>query len=423
MKLFQKKPPTRTPCSDTRFSRQFQAKAANLMLVQASGTGSFALSQEDRKMKSRFPLRTIRLTMAFSAALLALPLLASAEGLPRPEQYAQSHDYEGQTLAIVGNESLVDIEGDLAFHKGTFPQESWFVVSNLTADNGDSIGLQVHFLAKTPGGKQTVVAVNVGLINERTGAYKSYEQIYPLKDCMLGTEGMNVRTPEGSMVGDTRSMRIKTEFDGALINLDIKNLKPALVNNAQGRIGFFKGIEQYEYAFTNMPTSGKVTIDGTEYKVDGISWFDRQYGQSTPSDAYEKNQWVWFNPQLDNGVSLSIWQIYELDDNRMIIQTTASMPDGSQLVAFSDPVVMSGFWQSPETGKRFPTEFDMTIPSLDAKLHFSVPVKEQEVLLGELSRKILRSDSKYEGKMIASGTMRGEEVHGEGYVELVGRWK
>lgn len=362
-------------------------------------------------------------SLAIATAFIFSPLTVTAKELPRPSVYSQVHEYESEKLTIVGNQSLLDVERDLAFHSGQFPQESWFVVSNLTADNGDSIGLQVHFLAKTPEGKGTFLAINVGLINETTGAYKSYEQIYPLKDGMLDKDGFDVKTPEGYMKGNSKHIKVVTNFEGTSIDLNIENLKPALVNNAQGQIRYFKGIDQFEYAFTNMVTKGSVTMDGKNYTISGISWFDRQYGSSTPSDAYEKNQWVWFNPQFDNGMSMSIWQIYELDTDKMIIQTTVSMKDGSQLVAFSDPVKMTDYWVSPTTGKRFPTEFDMNIPSIDAKLHFSVPVKEQEVLLGELSKKLLKSDSKYEGKMVATGSILNKQVTGEGYVELVGRWK
>ncbi|WP_319413647.1 lipocalin-like domain-containing protein [uncultured Cohaesibacter sp.] len=369
------------------------------------------------QVKKLLPLGAIALSAIFCATT------AFALEIPRPDTVARSMTYDDMQLTVRGNESLVDVTQDLYFHGGTHPNESWFTTSNLTAKSGDSIGLQTHFIGKLLPNGATILAVNFGIINETTGAYKSYEQIYQMKDATLSQDSFLVKSPEGSMSGDEESIHVLASFDDVKIDLNLKNVRPPLINNAQGKISFFDGLDQYEYAFTAMETSGQIDIGANSYDVSGISWFDRQFGEATPLTAYSKDQWVWFNPQLDNGVSLSIWQIYQFDKKEIRLQATAALANGSQVVAFIDPIEMSDYWVSPVTGKRFPTQFDVSIPELDSKMHFEIPYKAQEILSGELSRKVVNSVSKYEGKMIVSGSMFGEAVKGEGYVELVGRWK
>ncbi|WP_319413648.1 lipocalin-like domain-containing protein [uncultured Cohaesibacter sp.] len=364
----------------------------------------------------------------FSIGLITLSAAIRSEAslateIPRPSTVVNSLAYDDMVLTIRGNESLVDVSRDLNFHGGIHTNESWFTTSNLTSGTGDSIGLQTHFIAKRLPSGDTVLLVNFGLVNERTKAYRGYDQIYNMNDATISQDAFMVKSPEGSMSGDINSIQIKASFDDVDIDLDLKNVRPPLINEAQGKIGFFDDLEQYEYAFTAMQTTGRIVMGPDKYDVSGISWFDRQYGAATPLTAYSRDQWAWFNPQLDNGASLSISQMYEFEKKEVRMQVTAALANGSQVVAVIDPIQMSDYWVSPDTGKRFPTQFDVSIPELSAKLHFDVPYKAQEILTGELARKMVKSLSKYEGKMIVSGTMFGKTVKGEGYVELVGRWK
>lgn len=77
---------------------------------------------------------------------------------------------------------------------------------------------------------------------------------------------------------------------------------------------------------------------------------------------------------------------------------------------------MSDFWTNPKIGKRYPTHFELTFSGLVAHIVVDVPYKPQEILSARSGM------SKYEGLMIVTGTLRGQSVTGEGYVEMVGRW-
>ncbi|WP_042298079.1 lipocalin family protein [Paraburkholderia bannensis] len=348
---------------------------------------------------------------------------SNSKELIRPGEFEKTLDYNGQSLRICGNASLVDVVTDLRFHKGKYAEESWFTVSNLTALNGDTIGLQVHFFVKSPSDAPAFLWVNFGLINEKTREYRSYDKYYALEDVTVSDSKFYLKSPDGEFGGDEKSINVKVAFDDAIVELDMKNNHNPLVDNAQGRISHIYGLEQYEYAFVKMKTSGRISIGNNVYDTDGISWLDRQFGVSTPATAFTKDQWAWFNPQLDNGVSMSIAAVYEFDKSEVRLSATAVLPDGSHVVAFINPIKMYDYWTSPATGKRFPTQFDVSIPSLDAKLHFDVPYKAQEILPCEEGRQRLNAQSKYEGKMNVSGSMFGRDVRGVGYVELAGVWK
>jgi predicted secreted hydrolase len=316
---------------------------------------------------------------------------------------------------------LVDVEKDLAWHGGEHGNESWFLIANLKSGE-DRIGIQVHFLIMDTGEHEPMISLNVGLTNESTKWYKPFESVIPMENVTLAKDRLMIKAPGFSMVGDLNGFEIKAEFGGSAIDMVTKNQNPTLINKAQGLV-YFLGSPQYEYAFTAMQSSGTVTMDGERKAVEGISWFDRQWGGlpeffSKGEDAnFDSMQWAWFCPQLDNGMAFSITQLWEFETNTLELISTATLPDGTHIVSTIDPIEMSDYWTSPATGKRFPTHFVITIPGLDAKLDIDVPFKEQEIVSD------LGSIIKFEGMMNVSGTVQGESINGEGYVEMVGRWK
>jgi predicted secreted hydrolase len=61
------------------------------------------------------------------------------------------------------------------------------------------------------------------------------------------------------------------------------------------------------YSFTRLATSGTLTIGGTEYRVSGTTWMDKEFG----SNQLARSQvgWDWFSIQLDDGRELMLYQL------------------------------------------------------------------------------------------------------------------
>jgi len=114
------------------------------------------------------------------------------------------------------------------------------------------------------------VTVNDSIVN-----YKDYATLIKRDDAMF-------------LICNTR------DFD---INLRLKYGKDPVwhCENGYQLIDTIKGFEESTiyYSYTNMPTSGKIILNGKELEVTGKSWFDRQSG---PYEMFERrNNWEWFS--------------------------------------------------------------------------------------------------------------------------------
>jgi predicted secreted hydrolase len=83
---------------------------------------------------------------------------------------------------------------------------------------------------------------------------------------------------------------------------------------------------------------------------------------------------------------------------------------------FESPLIedAGGYWLSPYSGCRFPTRWRVFVHALDMQLEVIAEPREQEVS---------GLHSRYERTSSTSGTVRGEKVSGDCYVEMVGDWQ
>jgi predicted secreted hydrolase len=336
------------------------------------------------------------------------------------------------TYEVTESRTVLDIDRDLPWHAGQWPMESWFIVANLDSD-GQRIGLQVHFMIQTLPTGVDVVQLNVVVVNETAGISRNFEHLYPLEQVELSADGMYISTPELTFRGDRNGCAVSVRGEDAQIDITTTTAAPPLLMNGQGQFFFIDLDEQYEFAFPAMPTTGTVVIDTVTYQVTGTSWLDRQwgglpgfftagFGNSTQApgsnDAAPKvMNWIWSNPQLDNGVNVAVAQIRDMINNKIYLALTAVHPDGTHVVVpRTEPVETSEYWTSPTTGHRYPTRCVFRVPQINTELIIEVPYKQQEIVS---SADIL---TKFEGTATVTGTYQGQPVIGYGYLELVGNW-
>jgi len=148
----------------------------------------------------------------------------------------------------------------------------------------------------------------------------------------------------------------------------------------------FYGDINYEYALPNMKTAGSVVVDGKRYQVDGVSWFDRQWGQMAPS-FWAHKQWSWMGISLDNGDRISLWDIIDGDKEHAF--ATLLHPDGRHEIVDVEPLAQgaTSIWTSAASGHRYPTDWVVSIPTLKARLR----VEPTAALAGDRPRRRIYS--------------------------------
>jgi Lipocalin-like domain/CrtC N-terminal lipocalin domain len=322
---------------------------------------------------------------------------------PAAQGVAASGSSKGVPLFVAADPDLVAKEG--------VAQDSWFVVSHLTSGN-NRLDLLVHYIRLTPPQGALIQAI-VSVLDPVSGKSLAEEKDYKTSETTFSEASLDVRTPSGGLTGRASGMHVTGQFSRIQLDLMLARQGPLLANLGTGMLPFYGDIN-YEYALPNMKTVGSLVVDGKRYQVDGVSWFDRQWGQMEPS-FWAHKQWTWMGISLDNGDRISLWDIIDGDKEHAF--ATLLHPDGRHEIVDVEPLAngATSIWTSSATGHRYPTHWVVSIPTLKARLRVEPLVREQEVVspIGI---------HKYEGASKVAGEMQGKPVTGRAVVELVGDW-
>jgi predicted secreted hydrolase len=175
----------------------------------------------------------------------------------------------------------------------------------------------------------------------------------------------------------------------------------------------------YYYSRPNMDLTGTLTLDGGTLEVTGDAWMDHQWGDFVLVDG---GGWDWFALQLDNGTSLMLFQLRDVEgigdppDFGTLVRPSGEvvhLPEGAYTVEATET------WTSDLTSATYPTTYPIgwtiAIPSEEIELNVAASLPDQELDTTASTGTIY-----WEGEVIVSGMAAGESVDGLGYVELTG---
>ena len=196
--------------------------------------------------------------------------------------------------------------------------------------------------------------------------------------------------------------RIKSQF----FDLILTSAKKPLLVGGKGFLKFHSRSTHY-YSLTHFKTEGYVIVDGRYIKVRGKSWMDHQWADA----PYQQDKWTWFSIQLENNNEITCFE-YEWKNKKYRL---ASIIDGNNKVFnFTDVTLtpLDVYWESEETGAKYPLAWEIEIPSKKIRLFTTPLVKEQEMIFGTINY--------WEGPLDIKGKWNGKEISGKGFLELVG---
>ncbi len=342
------------------------------------------------------------------------PNPASPSQLPPTPSLAE----QSVSAAHVGNGALrfISPAADLA-SKGDVDEDSYFAFGTLQAE-GRTLDVLIHYVRLRPPvqwGAPPFVQVMMSVLDREAGKSLVEEEVYGLDQTSLSCTELRLDTPTQRWSGTPDALRIGCDFATLKAELTLVQAGPALANLGTGLLPFY-GEHNYQYSLPTMTASGSITIDGKRHEATGSFWFDRQWGPFGES-LWRRFQWSWIGMVLDNGVRISLWDIVENGGSHAF--ATVLHPNGRHEIVDVEPLAIgaSKHWTSPDTGNIYPTEWDVSIPQLQARLKVVPFVREQEI------PSKLPSNHKYEGASSISGEILGQPVSGRGVVELVGEWK
>jgi len=211
-------------------------------------------------------------------------------------------------------------------------------------------------------------------------------------------------------------LRLDLSTNEFSLQLQLDTLKPIVL---QGEQGFSKKSDQYAsyyYSYTRLASKGKLNIANEQFKVDGDSWFDREW--STSSLAEDQQGWDWFALHLDDGSELMIYQIRKKDESKDSYSSgiLVDISGNTQTIdAKQFQLQILEYWQSPISAIRYPISWLIFIPDKNIQLTISTQIKQQEWSKAEGF-----SFNYWEGSVDVKGIKNQQAVSGSGYLEMTG---
>jgi predicted secreted hydrolase len=163
-----------------------------------------------------------------------------------------------------------------------------------------------------------------------------------------------------------------------------------------------------------MEAIGALMIDGRRRSVEGIAWFDHQWGDFISVGG---GGWDWFAINLEDGTDLTLSLVRDRDGSYPLVYGTLVEPDGAvrHLPRDAFAVEVTDRWRSPATGTEYPAGWTITLPAEDLEIELRPTVAHQE-----LDARATTGVVYWEGSQEVRAARAGAVLGGEGYVELTG---
>jgi len=221
------------------------------------------------------------------------------------------------------------------------------------------IGAQVDHSPRDAAGSPTGFDLQVGLLG---GAAAPWQ--------LAGSNGVDrivaaLAPSEAALAG--------AEFG---LDLALESTKTAALHDLDGFVDFGPAGSSYYYSRTRLAVTGELELDGARLAVDGIAWFDHQWGDFVSVGG---GGWDWFAINLDDGrdLTLSIVRDAALEP---VVQygTLVGTTDATTALGPDDfHVRANGLWTSTATGRTYPSGW--TVAFGDSEIALGPVLLDQEL--------------------------------------------
>jgi predicted secreted hydrolase len=318
-----------------------------------------------------------------------------------------------------------------------FRNEWWYVTGNLDSDTGRRFGFELTFFrfSLTSQGMEDSASASAWRSNQvyighfalTDGDTQQFHVAQRYSRGGLGLAGaaaepFRVWLDDWSIAGTRSSGPVVAEYrfglpwrlqarDGEIaLNLTLTPRKAPVLNGVNGlsQKAAAEGNASYYYSITRLRTDGTIQIGNEEFRVNGLSWLDREWGSSALSA--EQQGWDWYALQLSDGSDLMFYNLRRNDGSQDIYSAgTLTLHDGSTVYLSRDDLEIEVL-DSPQGG-RYPIAWRITVPQHELNLQVDPILDAQE---------LVTAVRYWEGAVDVTGTRGESPVAGRGYVELTG---
>jgi len=201
--------------------------------------------------------------------------------------------------------------------------------------------------------------------------------------------------------------------DGPSLDLALEANKAPVFHDHDGWIDFGPGGGSYYYSRTQMTARGSLELGGRRLAVDGVAWFDHQWGDFIAVGG----GWDWFAINLDDGTDLTFSLVRDREGGLPLVYGTLVGADGRSrhLPREAFTVSVTGHWTSLATQATYPAGWLIEVPGERLEVELSPTVADQE-----LDTRGTTGVVYWEGSQRVHAIRDGLSLGGQAYVELTG---
>ncbi len=222
--------------------------------------------------------------------------------------------------------------------------------------------------------------------------------------------GFDFRQEGWQATGSPSSQALRADFEDASIAVDLKDSGPTVAHRAPGSetpgvLDFGKSGISYYYSRPRLSAQGTIAIGAKSVPVSGEVWFDHQWGEF---DVLSLG-WNWFALHLSDGSDLMLYELFDMDQRKVMTAGTISNDKGSVPLKPGEVELVPGAtWTSPKTNIPYVLEWSIKLPS--GVLNVKPFVADSEFDSGGTTGNVY-----WEGPVKVTGTLDGQ-----GFLELSG---
>jgi predicted secreted hydrolase len=323
------------------------------------------------------------------------------------------------------------------FNHPEFQTEWWYYTGNLRTAQGRRFGFELTFFRQGVERNATVPAVwdvrdlwlaHLALSDLDRGRFLYTERLNRSGPGIAGADEGQARVWNGNWQvewqldphapGGVVSQQLQAFADRFSLELTMKPLKAPVIHGENGISKKAEGAGRASHyiSFTRLMTGGLIVLEGQRLSVEGESWMDHEF--FTHQLASNQSGWDWFSLQLSDGSEVMLFQLRRKDGTLDPFSAgTFVDPKGraTHLSAKDFSLESGKTWTSPNSGGRYPIEWNIRVPSQGLDVAITTRLAEQE-----LAGKTRAAPTYWEGSIEVEATRRGQPVKGWGYLEMTG---
>lgn len=333
--------------------------------------------------------------------------------------------------SLAGSQEYLDVTSG---HKITLPRDFyykkgyrvqwWYFTGHLFDQVGREFGYELTFF---------VVNVQKREFKSKFGVNNIYISHFAVSDVngnrfyfsdsadsgaygFAGAEDSHFKIWTGNNIADgaVGKIHLKASDKEKAIDLQLAPEKAVVLN---GEKGYSRKSEESPliaslyFSYTHLKTEGKLAIGNNIFTVKGKSWFDREI--SSRGLGKKQAGWDWFSIQLDDQREIMLYMLRNKDGSiDRYSSGTFIYPDGTYRHLSKDDfsVAVMDHYKSSKTNARYPSQWEVKIPSEKIRVKITPLIREQEVLAYYST-----GNYYWEGTCRVEGTAKGRA-----YVEMTG---